>query len=250
MCAPGFRSRPLVIRLALRDFRGGLGGFFILLVCLALGLMTIVGIGSITRSLSQGLVDKGRTILGGDLSFDLVQREATAGELHALTERGRVSHIALIRAMARRADGNAALIEIKAVDTAYPTVGSIGLNPSQPLADVLALRDGAYGIAADSTLAARLALKPGDRFMVGAATFALRAVLTSEPDKLAAGIGFGPRVIMSETALRATGLLQPGALVRWLYRLSLRPGETPKAVSAWRQHFEDYELIPLFAQLH
>ena len=40
-------------------------------------------------------------------------------------------------------------------------------------------------------------------------------MLTNEPDKLAGGIGFGPRVIISEAALRATGLIQPGSLVRW-----------------------------------
>ena len=48
-------------------------------------------------------------------------------------------------------------------------------------------------------------------------------MLKSEPDKLAGGIGFGPRLLISEAALRATGLLQPGSLVRWHYRLRL-PG--------------------------
>src|SRR4029078_4348013 len=43
----------------------------------------------------------------------------------------------------------------------------------------------------------------------------------TEPDKLANGIAFGPRVIVSEDALRATGLLVPGSLVRWHYRLRL-----------------------------
>lgn len=120
---------PLAVRLALRDFRGGLNGFFTLLACLTLGLMTIVGIGSITRSLSQGLIEKGRMILGGDLSFDLIQREATAEELRVLAAHGRLSRVALMRAMARRSDGTAALIEIKAVDAAYPTAGTVGLNP-------------------------------------------------------------------------------------------------------------------------
>src|SRR5262249_11216590 len=49
----------------------------------------------------------------------------------------------------------------------------------------------------------------------------IRAVLTSEPDKLASGIGFGPRLLISESALRATGLIQPGSIVRWHYRLKL-----------------------------
>jgi putative ABC transport system permease protein len=57
--------------------------------------------------------------------------------------------------------------------------------------------------------------------MVGAAPIEIRAALTSEPDKLAGGIGFGPRLLISEAALRATGLLQPGSVVRWHYRLRL-----------------------------
>jgi putative ABC transport system permease protein len=230
MSAP--RPLSLAVRLALRDFRGGLGGFFILIACLALGLTAIVGVGSITRSLARGLVEQGRIILGGDMSFDLVQREATPAERAKLASYGRLSRVALMRAMARAADGEAALVELKAVDATYPVAGEIVLNPPQALAGLLAFRDEAYGVAADATLAARLDLKLGARFRIGAATFALRAILTSEPDKLAAGVGFGPRVILSDTALRATQLLQPGALVRWLYRLSLRPGETPAAVRA------------------
>jgi len=58
-------------------------------------------------------------------------------------------------------------------------------------------------------------------------------VLTSEPDKLAGGIGFGPRLLISETALRASGLLQPGSVVRWHYRLRLPDNDaTDTAVRA------------------
>ena len=100
--------------------------------------------------------------------------------------------------------------------TARPT-----LDPPQPLATVLAQRNGAFGAAADPALLTRLDLKPGARIMVGAAPIEIRAALTSEPDKLAGGIGFGPRLLISEAALRATGLLQPGSVVRWHYRLRL-----------------------------
>ena len=49
------------------------------------------------------------------------------------------------------------------------------------------------------------------------------------------GIGFGPRLLVSQDALRATGLLQPGSLVRWHYRLRLSANDasddTAKAVT-------------------
>src|SRR4029079_13119079 len=97
--------------------------------------------------------------------------------------------------------------------------GEVALDPAGPLPDALAERDGAFGAAVDPALLARLNLERGARVTVGAATIELRAILKSEPDKLAGGIGFGPRLLVGEAALRATGLIQPGSLVRWHYRL-------------------------------
>ena len=60
---------PLILRLAARDLRGGLSGFGIFLACIAIGVAAIVGVGSVSRSLSDGLAAQGRTLLGGDVSF-------------------------------------------------------------------------------------------------------------------------------------------------------------------------------------
>ena len=46
-------------------------------------------------------------------------------------------------------------------------------------------------------------------------------MVNAEPDKLAGGVGLGPRFLVSEAGLRATELLQPGSLVRWIYRVKL-----------------------------
>src|SRR5262249_61828045 len=85
-------------------------------------------------------------------------------------------------------------------------------------------RGDVFGAVADPALLARLDLKPGARITIGQATFVLAAALTAEPDKLAGGLEFGPRVLVSEEALRATGLLQPGSLVRGPYRVRLAGG--------------------------
>ena len=82
-----------------------------------------------------------------------------------------------MRAMARADDGRTALVEVKAVDAAYPLYGEVALDPPQPLAALLAQRDGAFGAAADPALLARLDLKPGARITVGAATIEIRAAL-------------------------------------------------------------------------
>ena len=67
---------PLALRYAWRELRGGLRGFGVFIACIALGVMAIAGVGSVAQSLADGLSQAGSAILGGDLNFSLVQREA------------------------------------------------------------------------------------------------------------------------------------------------------------------------------
>lgn len=213
-------SRLLPVRLALRELRGGLSGFYVLISCIALGVMAIAGVGSFSESLSGGLAREGRTILGGDAAFSLIHREATPEEKAFLEARGAVSVAATMRAMARASADRMTLVEIKAVDGRYPLAGEAALEPALPLAEAFAERGGTFGAAADPALLVRLDLRIGDRINVGEATFEIRAAIRSEPDKLAGGIGFGPRLLIGDAGLRATGLLLPGSLVRWHYRVA------------------------------
>jgi putative ABC transport system permease protein len=217
----GGRPPSLALRYALRELRGGLRGFYVFIACIALGVMAIAGVGSVAASLGEGLAREGRTLLGGDAAFSLIQREAKPDEVAFLRSRGQVSVAATLRGMARTQDGQLALVELKAVDGNYPMLGELTLDPKMPVADLLAEHDGAFGAAVDATLLARLDLKLGDHVTVGSATFAIRSVVSAEPDRLAGGVGFGPRFLISEAALRATQLLQPGSLVRWIYRVRL-----------------------------
>ena len=222
------RALPLALRIALRDLRAGLRGFVVFIACIALGVGAIVGVASIARSLVDGVARESGTILGADAAFALIGREANPAERDALLARGALSSVASLRAMSVAPDG-AALVEVKAVDGSYPQRGQVETEPARPFPDLLAGRDGVYGAVADPALFDRLDLKPGARLTIGSATFELRARLLSEPDKIANGIGFGPRLLMSQDALRATGLLQPGSLMRWTYRLILPAGRDSDA---------------------
>ena len=211
----------MLFRLALRDFRGGLRGFAIFLGCIGLGVAAIVGVGATSQAISDGLASQGRIILGGDISIAMAHRELPENARHFLEQQGELSSLGMIRAMARSNAGDAALVEIKAVDDHYPTLGQIEMAPAQTMQDALAEHDGKWGLVADPDLMARLNLKTGDALRIGEANFVLRASLVHEPDRLAAGIGFGPRVIVAQPALIASGLVRPGSLITWLYRLKL-----------------------------
>jgi putative ABC transport system permease protein len=232
-------------RFAWRDLRGGLRGFGVFIACIALGVLAIAGVGSVAASLTEGIGKAGRVILGGDLAFSLIQREADDTERAFLDAHGAVSVAASLRAMARpvarpvarpapppanrpaAASALAAtLVEVKAVDDRYPLFGTFATDPPLPLASLLAQDDGAFGAAVDPLLLTRLGLNVGDRIKIGDAEFELRATIAAEPDKLAGAISLGPRLLISEAALRASGLLQPGSLVRWQYRLQLPQGQS------------------------
>ena len=220
-------SLVLPLRFALRELRGGLGGFIVFLACIALGVAAIAAVGSVSRAMTDGLARQGQSILGGDIAFTLVQRQATPEERAFLEKQGAISEIASLRGMARLADGSdQTLVEIKAVDGAYPLYGSLkadnGIDPMAALHAGSAL--------ADPELFSRLGLKIGDTVQVGTAKLTLAGEIADEPDKLATGLGFGPRLLISRTTLESTGLVQPGSLVQWSYRLRLPDGSPDSAV--------------------
>ena len=228
-------------RLAARELRGGVRGFRVFLACLVLGVGAIAGIGSLGATVTAAIHQDARVLFGGDVSARLVHREASADERRFLDASGAVSEIALLRAMAVSLDGQRhTLIELKAVDGAYPLYGALTLTPPQNLAAALAERDGAFGAVAVPAAAERLGLQPGDRFKIGVATLELRAVAEPIPDAALSGLAFGPGIIVAAPALGPTGLLQPGALVTYEYRLKLPAGADAAAwVRKVREKFPD-----------
>ena len=98
--ASGSRATALALRYALRELRSGLRGFYVFIACIALGVLAIAGVGSVAASLGDGLAREGRTLLGGDVAFSLIQREAKPDEIAFLRSRGEVSVAATLRSCA------------------------------------------------------------------------------------------------------------------------------------------------------
>jgi len=55
-CRP---NRFLLFKLALRELRGGIRGFYVFIACVAIGVMAIAGVGSIAQGLTEGLARAG-----------------------------------------------------------------------------------------------------------------------------------------------------------------------------------------------
>jgi putative ABC transport system permease protein len=208
----------LWLKYAFRNLRSGLKGFWIFLSCLTLGVAAIAMIGSLASAVQQGLDEQGQIILGGDVEFSIVQREAKVDELAYMKSKGVVSALSSMRAMAQ-SNGSSTLVEIKAIDQAYPLYGALKLSPAA--SDTFSSVNGSFGVAVDPLLLQRLKLKLGDILKLGQANVVIRATIDEEPDRLATGIIFGPRLMMSKDAMQSTGLIQPGSLVTHNYHVKL-----------------------------
>ena len=235
---------PVALRIALRELRGGLRGFRILLACLALGVAAIAAVGSVRTAISEGLSREAAVLMGGDAEAEFTYRFASEQErawLQANSEE--VSEIVDFRSMAvtgEGADARRALAQVKGVDSAYPLYGAVGLDPEMPLERALATRDGVPGVVAERELAERLGIAPGDTLRLGTGTYRLTAFLTREPDGVTAGFALGPRIILRTEALEGSGLITEGTLYETAYRLRLPPGADVGALGREaRQRFRD-----------
>ena len=219
-------------RIARRELRGGMRGFAIFLICLALGVAAIAGIGSVRAAIEAGLSREGSALLGGDAEIELTYRFANKDELDWIKNNSIAhSEIADFRSMAALGEDRA-LTQVKAVDQAYPLLGRVVLDPPIPLSKALATNDTLPGAVMERVLADRLALTPGAEFTIGGMPFRLSAILEREPDNAIGGFGFGPRTIVASTALKDTPLLSPGTLFETKYRLRLAPETDLAALEA------------------
>ncbi len=217
----------VAFRIAYRELRSGLRGFWIFITCLALGVGAIAGIGSVKMSIEKGLVKEGAVILGGDAELEFTYRFADPDERKWMEGISvRTSEVVDFRSMAVVGDGNIAeraLTQVKGADANYPLYGKVLLKPDISLARALAGDKSTPGAVMQQILIDRLGLSIGDTFRLGVKEFYLSAALVREPDNVSAGFGLGPRTIVSLNALEGSGLLEPGSIFETKYRFLLLP---------------------------
>ncbi len=214
----------LALRLARREMRHGFYGFRIFFLCLVLGIVTISAVGSLSASMVAGMAAQGQAILGGDMDFRLVHREASDTELAWLNGQADLTRMATMRAMVRH-EQVTLLVEAKAVDNVYPLYGEVALASGGALAAALIVDETAskkiYGAVAEAGLFDRLDIAPGAVVQLGDISVRLNDRIINEPDRSAGGFPLAPRLLLGFEGLRAAGLLQPGSLINFHYRLKL-----------------------------
>ncbi|MFZ5782812.1 MAG: ABC transporter permease, partial [Pseudomonadota bacterium] len=223
----------LALRLARREMRSGLSGFRLFIACLALGVGAIAAILSFSRAVEEGLRADAREILGGDVAVSLLYREATPEQIDYMKSRGQFVRWIDSRSMARPVgpQGQPALVQLKAVEPAYPLYGTVELQGGGSLGDALAQKDGLWGAVVEESALRRMNMAVGDLLKVGDVEVQVRGVIAREPDRgLNAFASLGPRLMIPFAAVQASGLVQPGSLLNWEFRLRLPHGASDAAL--------------------
>ncbi len=230
------------LRIARREMRGGLRGFWVFLLCLLPGVIAVGAIGVFSAAVQSGLLQDARAILGGDLEVRLLHRDLSDAERAYFEEFGRLSHVTELRAMPYNpVSETRVLAELKAVDDAYPLFGDVGLDPEMHLGKALA-RDanGVWGVVAEAGLLERLDLSVGDVIEVGELSLVIRARLQQEPDRSLAGFTLGPRLMLHHGALQESSLTGEESLATRLVRIALSDEQIAShVVAAIGQQYPD-----------
>ncbi len=205
---------------AFRESRSALKNFKIFIASLFLGTAIIAGVGSVTANISDTISQDGRIFLGGDVEIGQIQKRLTEEERNYFAEQGTISEVATLRSMAYVED-DSSLVDLKAVDAAYPLYGKFSLRVGDYTSDILSKNNGYWGIVLSDALAARLKLVVGGILTLGTEDYQVRGIIKKEPDANNQGFQLAPGATIAMDSLLENTLIKPGSLVRYYNRIKL-----------------------------
>ena len=227
----------LASRQLVRDFRAGELRLLVVAVMLAVTALTAVGF--FANRINGGLARDARQLLGGDAVIASDQPAPPAFAARARELGLVVATTAVFPSMGRAPEalgGGSRLITLKAVSDSYPLRGRLRLSdgPGTP-EEMLAAAPSPGTAWVDPPLLEALTLKVGDPILVGDATLKIARVIVIEPDRGAGFLSFAPRVMISQSDLAATGLIQPASRVTYRLAVAAPAGVRDAAVADFVQ---------------
>ena len=219
---------PVILSMARRETRGAWRHFLYFFVCIAVGVGALVGVSLFAVHVDRAVTKEARGLLGGDLeirsSHPLIRgprRPTFPGSAgNRRDPRQRIGGDGRQNRTQTAAGQITQIVELKAVEPAYPFYGTLKLEPVQPL-DRLLHPDASmcetapcHGAVVQEALLLRMGLAIGDRVKIGQAEFLVTGLVRIEPDRTASAFSLGPRIILSQEEPQTAALIKPGSRVR------------------------------------
>jgi putative ABC transport system permease protein len=203
------------IRLAMKMLRRNwsAGELRVLLLAVVIAVASVTTVGFFADRVQAALDTQANELLGGDLVVIADQPVPQAFVEAASTQGLTIAQTRTFPSMVAGGEG-VNLAEIKAVTAAFPLRGRIRVTEALGTPDGEVEggpKAGTVWIAV--ALAGRLGVKVGDTLNVGRAPLTIDKIITREPDSVLDYFGIAPRVLMNESDVAATGLIQVGSRV-------------------------------------
>jgi putative ABC transport system permease protein len=239
--------------IGLKDMRGDLRRFGLLVLCLAVGTALIAGVSSVGTSIREAVAQNAAVIMGGDVELSRTDRAATASELAQFAEYGRVAAVIDTNVRAEAAD-NSAFVDLISIGEGYPLLGAVGapeLPTDQAITEFLAVRGGLPGALVSGLMLEQLDVAVGEVFELGGTPFEVRGTLTALPDAAVRGFRLGlPALITIEglAGLSDRTSPLPGLGTTFRYKLALTSGDADEAKAALQQELAESGWLVLSAR--
>lgn len=205
----------LALRLLVRDWRAGELRIFVAAVVIAVG--TVTAIGFFSNRLNRAMTYQSADLLGADLQLTSPE-PIPVGWLTAASDQG-LKHTNTIEFASVVLHGEKLqLASVKAAGTGYPLRGVLRTAPVLYAPETKTSGIPAPGTAwADPRVLQSLALSVGGRIEIGSSTFTVTRVLTYEPGRVNGFFAFAPRILIRQSDVARTGVVQPGSRVNYRY---------------------------------
>lgn len=233
-----------ILRMIGRELRSSWRRLILFFACLAIGVGTIIALRSVVQSARGVIGDQARGMLAADARVHS-SRAWTEETRTALARRFAEFHVQRetqsveTPTMARPADTGKALskvVELRAVESAFPYYGTVVLQSGQPYTHALLEHGGAL---VGPELLPDLNVKIGESIVIGNARFTIRGVIVREPGRSVGAFSLGPRVLIDLADLPATGLLGFGSRAGYDLLLKVPAPDLAPLVRTLRQDFRD-----------
>lgn len=211
----------LAWRQTLRDLRAG--ELRLLVLAVALAVAALCAVGFLSDRLDQGLRRDAAQLLGGDAV--LASDQPTPQALRQLADQAGLSQVGTVSfpSMARAPEdkgGASRLVAVKAVGEAYPLRGRLLLEDGRKVGAPVPGE-----VWLDAGVLSALGLGEGDSLLLGERSLRIAGVIRTEPDRGAGFLAFAPRVMLAESDLAATGLVQPASRLSYRWAVAAGPGQ-------------------------
>ena len=231
-----------VLRMAARETRSSWRRLLFFFVCIAVGVGAIVALRSVIQSVREVFGAEARALIAADVLISTSRdwtpavREVIDRRLRETNALGATDTVET-PTMVRPTEGTTVrMVELRAVESAFPLYGVVGLEGGRVYSHALLANQGAL---VRPELLTALAVSVGDSLVIGKTTFTIRGVITNEPGRRVGDFSLGPRVLVDLADLPGTGLLNFGSRARRVLLVKVAEGGVDPLVTALREDLKD-----------